>query len=85
LHKAEVNAAQLDLVGEVLDPRDTGAMDVGVLATHLSASARRLEAALYTKLFAAVEAHGGIGYNALLSQIVAPACPPPPLPCFLWV
>jgi hypothetical protein len=56
-----VNSAQLDLVAEVLDPMDTGTLDVGVLATHLSSSARRLEASLYTKLFAAVEAHGGIG------------------------
>jgi len=60
-HNTEINARQLDLVAEVLDPRETGAMDIPLFATNLSASARRLEAALHTKLFAAVEAHGGIG------------------------
>ena len=67
-HNTEINATQLDLVGEVLDPRDTGVMDMLVFATHLSASARRLESALHTKLFASVEAHGGIGFFSGYAQ-----------------
>jgi Ca2+-binding EF-hand superfamily protein len=63
-HNTELNSGQLDLVAEVLDPRETGAMDIPLFATNLGASARRLEASLHTKLFAAVEAHGGIGYGA---------------------
>jgi len=65
-HKTDIDSSQLDLVGEVLDPRETGAMDIPAFATNLAGSARRLEASLHTKLFAAVEAHGGIGYAPCL-------------------
>lgn len=61
-HDAEVTARQLDLVGELLDPLETGVMDIEKLASNLSSSARRLEATLLTKLFAAVEAHGGTSF-----------------------
>jgi hypothetical protein len=52
----------MDLVSELLDPLETGVMDIVKLSSNLSGSARRLETNLHTKLYAAVAAHGGISY-----------------------